>query len=292
VKPAAFDYQAPATIADAISLLDSHDDAKAIAGGQSLMPMLNMRIAQPLALVDLAGVRELDYVRQTDGVLAVGAMTTQRTLERDQTVREKAPAVAEVLPHIAHVTIRNRGTIGGSIAHADPAAELPLAAVTLDAELVITGPAGQRSVRADGFFHGFLTTALEHNELLTEIRFPVSPAGTGVGFHEISRRHGDFALAAVLAAVAVDPQGRVSWARIGVGGAHPVPLRVIEAEQRLVGEQPTETVLAAVADAVAEAIQPTPDAHASAEYRRRAVRVLLRRSLDDAIRRTQGNEES
>jgi carbon-monoxide dehydrogenase medium subunit len=288
MKPAPFDYHAPTTVAEAVALLDSIEDSKALAGGQSLMPMLNMRLAQPSALVDLNGLSELDYIRRDDGHLAVGALTRQRALETDEQTLQDVPPLGAVLLHTGHVTIRNRGTVGGSLAHADPAAELPLAAATLEAQLVLAGPAGKRTVTADDFFGGFLLTAVEPNEVLTEVRFPVPPAGLGVGFEEVARRHGDFALVAVLSAVVLDGNGRVSWARVGVGGAHPVPLRVREAEERLLGDVPSQDTIAAAADAVAEQVQPTWDVHASADYRRRVACVLTRRTLGQAIERAGG----
>ena len=283
MKPAAFEYHRPATVADAVGLLATLTDAKAIAGGKSLMPMLNMRLAQPAALVDLGAIDSLSYVHRDDGQLAVGATTTQRTLERSPEAAA-LPLIGAVLRHIGHPTIRNRGTVGGSIAHADPAAELPVLALALDAQLQIEGGDGSRSVAAETFFRGFLTTAVEDDELLTEVRFAMPPPNTGFGFQEMARRHGDFALASVLSLVTLQDDGTVSSARIVVGGAGPAPVRVTAAEQQLLRQTPSDETIAAAAAAVGPALHPVADVHGSADYRRHVASVLTRRTLQAAIK--------
>ncbi len=283
MKPASFDYHRPATVGEAIALLRSADEAKPIAGGQSLMPMLNMRLAQPTDLVDLNAIAELSGVRLEERCLAVGALTRQRALELDPQARAALPVLAEVMRHIGHVTIRNRGTVGGSIAHADPAAELPLLAVALDAELVAEGPSGRRTIPAGDFFHGFLTTALQPDELLVEVRFPTAMGRAGIGFEELSRRNGDFAVVSVLALVDRGGNGRIQAARIGVGGAHPVPLRALAGEDVLIGEPASPALVAEAAEAVAAAVEPMSDVHGSADYRRDMTRILARRALTRAL---------
>jgi len=282
MKPAAFDYHRPSTVADAVGLLATIPDAKPIAGGQSLMPMLNMRLAQPAALVDLGAIESLSFIRRDNGELVVGATTTQRTLERSPEAAA-LPLIGAVIRHIGHPTIRNRGTVGGSIAHADPAAELPVLALALDAQLQIEGAGGSRTVPADAFFRGFLTTAVDDGELLIEVRFTVPPTGTGFGFQELARRHGDFALASVLSLVTLRDDGTVSSARIVVGGAGPAPVRVTAAEQQLLGQAPSAEVIAGAAAAVGPALQPVADVHASADYRRQVASVLTRRTLQAAV---------
>lgn len=288
MKPAPFDYHAPSTLDEAISLLGSVEDPKLLAGGQSLMPLLSMRLAQPASIIDLNRVADLAYIRRENGHLAVGAMTRQRTLELDPIAREAVPVLAEILGHVGHVTIRHRGTVGGSIAHADPAAELPAAAVALGATLIVAGPGGRRTIEARDFFTTYLTTALELDEILVEIRFPVPPSGTRYAFEELARRHGDFALGAVLALVRLDGSGHVEAATLAVAGANPVPLRVAAAEAALIGVEPTLATIAAAAAAVQAAVSPLSDVHAPADYRREIIGVLTRRALDRAIAQAKG----
>lgn len=283
MKPATFAYHQPSSVGEAIALLRADDEAKLIAGGQSLMPLLNMRLAQPTALVDLNAVDGLDGVRMDDGHLVVGALTRQRTLELDPQATANLPVLARVMRHIGHVTIRNRGTVGGSIAHADPSAELPLVVVALDAEVVAEGPGGRRTIAARDFYEGFLTTTLAPDEILVEIRLPTALGGAAVGFEELSRRSGDFALVSALALVQRDGDGRVAQARLAIGGANPVPLRIAAAEQLLTGATQDDALVAQAADAAAEAVQPLDDVHGPAEYRRDLTRVVARRALARAL---------
>jgi carbon-monoxide dehydrogenase medium subunit len=286
MKPAPFEYYAPATLQEALGLLGELSDPKVLAGGQSLMPMLNMRLVQPVELISLDRIQELRYVRREGDHVAIGAMTRQRDVELDPEVARELPALPLVLAHVAHVAIRHRGTIGGSVAHADPSAELPLACRTLGAELVVQGPAGRRAIAAEDFFVSFLTTALEPGELLVELRFPVHGADTGItlGFEELARRHGDFAIGSALVGLRHDADGTVNWARIGLGNAHHVPIRSRAAEAALVGRRPSEDVLRDVEEAVASDVAPLADAHGSAEYRRRVLKVMVRRAIGAASR--------
>ena len=287
MKPAPFDYFDPRTIEEAVSLLQQHEgEAKILAGGQSLMPLLNMRLARPSALIDLNRVDGLDYIREDDGWIAIGALTRQRAIERSELIKARQPLLHTATRFIAHPQIRNRGTIGGSLAHADPAAEYPAVALALDAELVAAGPNGARTIHAADFFVTYLTTALEPSDILTEVRLPVLPGRTGWSFTEVSRRHGDFALAGVAATLTLDDDNRCSAARIALFGVGSKPMRAQAAEELLIGEQPGEQLVAEAALRASEQIEaPLSDVHASAEYRRHLARVLTRRALAEAVAR-------
>ena len=286
MKSVAFDYRVPASVQDALGLLDELGDrAKVIAGGQSLVPMMNFRLARPEALVDINGLAELDYIREEDGALAVGALTRQRAAELSPLVLERCPLLAEALTHVAHTAIRNRGTVGGSIVHADPSAELPTVLVTLDGALKVADSTGVRRVVPEEFFLTYLTTALAPNELLVEVSFPVLPPGAGWGFAEISRRHGDFAMAAVASVLERDGEGRCTAARIGLGGVAGTPVRATAAEGILLGSNLGADDLQAASQAVREVCETESDYHGSAEYRENLAAVLTRRSLEMALGR-------
>jgi CO/xanthine dehydrogenase FAD-binding subunit len=292
LKPAAFAYHRPSTVDAAVQLMREYGgNAKYLAGGQSLVPMMNMRLVQPAALIDLNAVRELAYLRETEGWLHIGALTRHQQLESDPLVRAKAPLLAEAERFVAHTAIRTRGTIGGSLAHADPAAELPLAAVVLDAVLVLKGPEGTREVPAREFFLTYLTTAKADDELITEVRVPVLAPGTGVAVEEFSRRHGDFAIVAAMAVVELDQLGRVRRARMGLGGVGGTPVRLSDQEEALRGQPATREAFQAAAEAAAAAIAPDSDLHASAEYRRALARTLMARALAGAAARAQAPAE-
>jgi len=286
VKPPPFAYRAPESLGEALALLAEHgDDAKVLAGGQSLVPLLNLRLARPALLVDLARVPGLAGVDQRDGGLALGAMARERTLERSQLVRRLAPLLSAALPFIGHPAIRSRGTLGGSLAHADPAAELPAVAAALDAEMVVLSAArGERTVAAKDFFSGFFSTALEPDEILTEVRIPRLATGMGVCFMEVARRHGDFAMVGVAVAVRLEA-GNIAEARLALTGVAQVPVRAIDAERSLVGAAPDPTRFAGVAEAVADGLEPRSDLHGSSGYRRQVARALVRRALAVASRR-------
>src|SRR5579859_4862279 len=278
MKPAPFEYVAPRSLDEALgALADGGSDLKLLAGGQSLIPLLNFRLARPSLLVDLNRVAELAYVSSRDRGVAIGAMTRQATIERDAQLRQAQPLLFEAIGWIGHAAIRSRGTIGGSLAHADPAAELPAVAVCLDARLRVVGLRGSREIAADDFFEGYLTTALEPDEILEETWLPPLAPGTGQAWVEFARRHGDFALVGVAASLTVS-NGVVRDARIVLTGVGGKPVRAREAETLLLGGSVLERVGAA-ADAARTAIEPDSDIHASKEYRSHLTGVLTERAI-------------
>ena len=289
MKPAPFDYFTPATVDEALALLVEHGgDAKPLAGGQSLIPAMNFRLARPAVLVDLNRIAELAYVRAESDGLAVGAMTRQRAVERSEVVARAAPLLAETMPSIAHPQIRNRGTMGGSIVHADPSAELPAVMLALEARFRAKSPTGERSIAAGEFFRGMLETALAPGELLVEITVPPLPASSGTAFLEMARRHGDYALVGVAAVVTLDAPGRCTAARIGLLSVGDGPVLATEAAKLLAGQAPSEDLVRAAGDAAATRdVDPPSDIHASAAYRRQLVAVLTRRALARAFERAQ-----
>jgi CO/xanthine dehydrogenase FAD-binding subunit len=290
MKPPRFEYAAPATVAEAVSLLQQHEsEAKILAGGQSLMPLLNMRLTRPGLLIDLGRVAELRYLRETDGGLAIGAMTTKRTVEDSAMVKSRQPLLHAATLLIGHAQIRNRGTVGGSLAHADPAAEYPALAVAVDAQLRAVGPNGERTIAAAEFYVSYLTTALEPTEILTEVRFPALAKDTGWSCAEVARRHGDFAMTGAVVTVQLGGDGRCAQSRIVLFGVGPTPLRAQAAEQVVIGQKPSEKLWAQAGQQVSEAIEePLSDVHASAEYRRYLAQVLTRRALAEAAARARG----
>jgi carbon-monoxide dehydrogenase medium subunit len=280
VKPPPFDYHAPESLEEALALrARTAGEGTVLAGGQSLLPILNLRLAAPAALVDIGGVAELRGIAADGDVLRVGAGTRQRAAERSEDVGAGCRLLHAALPWIGHRAIRNRGTIGGSIAHADPAAELPAVALALDAELVLASEQRRRTVAARDFFHGFMQTAIEPDELLVEVRFPADPPRSGAAFLEVARRHGDFALAGVAARVQLGPGGTVAEARLALAGVDGVPVRALEAERLVRGEEPGEELAAEAGERAAAALEPPSDLHAPASYRRRLAAVLVRRAL-------------
>jgi CO/xanthine dehydrogenase FAD-binding subunit len=289
MKPPRFEYAAPQKTDEAVALLSQHGDrAKVLAGGQSLVPLLNFRLARPEVLVDVNRVAELAYVRPLQSGVAIGALTRQHALERAEVIRTKLPIVAEACRLIGHLPIRHRGTLGGSLAHADPASELPAVMVALEAELTVARRGGQRTLPADQFFTGMLTTALAPDELLTEVRVPELPPRTGGAFIEIARRAGDFALVGIAALVTLDDAGRVSRARLALCGAGPTPIRAREAERVLAGERPDARTLDEAAEQIAAATDPPSDIHASAAFRKKLARHVGRQAIELAIRRAGG----
>ena len=282
MKPPVFDYLAPETVDEALQALAQHGwGAKVLAGGQSLIPLLNFRLAEPAVLVDLNRIAELTYLRESDaGSLLIGGMTRQRTLETDPRVARIAPLLAEAMPWIAHPQIRNRGTLGGSLAHADPAAELPALAVALDASLRIRSAAAERTVAARDFYLGLMTTDLAPEELLVEVEIPPMQPRTGWGFVEIARRKGDYAQAGVAALATLDESGGVLSARLVYLTAGEVPTPAPRAAEVLVQHGMTdESIRIAAATAAREEIEPTDDIHASAEFKVHLAEVVTRRAL-------------
>lgn len=279
MKPPVFEYTAVRSVDEAVAELARHGDAaKLLAGGQSLVPMLNMRLTAPSRLIDLNRVGELAYIAAQDGGVTVGAMTRQRAVERSALVAAQVSLLAEALPWVGHFQIRNRGTVGGSLSHADPAAELPAVAVCLDARFTIRGSGGQRVLAAGEFFRGPMTTALGATELLTEVWFPAAPRGAGAAWLEVARRHGDYALVGVAAVVTLAGE-RIGAARLALCGVADTPVRAREAETLLAGEPLTAARLADAAAAVRRATDPEGDIHATAEYRRHVAGVLAGRAI-------------
>ena len=287
MKPAPFEYFTPATLDEGLALLSEHGgDAKPLAGGQSLIPAMNFRLARPAVLVDLNRIAELAYVRAESGGLAVGAMTRQRAVERSDAVARAAPLLAETMPSIAHPQIRNRGTMGGSIAHADPSAELPAVMLALEARFRAKSPTDERSIAACEFFRGMLETALAPGELLVEITVPPLPASSGTAFLEMARRHGDYALVGVAVVVTLDPRGRCQEAKLSLLSVGAGPVLATEAANLLAGQAPSDDLVRAAGVAAATRdVDPPSDIHASAAYRRLLTRVLTRRALARAFER-------
>jgi CO/xanthine dehydrogenase FAD-binding subunit len=288
MKPPAFDYLAPETLDEALEAVAEHGwDAKVLAGGQSLVPLLNFRLAQPAVLVDLNRIEGLDYVRPSeDGGLSIGCMTRQRTLERDPRVVETAPLLAEAIPYIAHPQIRNRSTVGGSLAHADPAAEWPVVAVTLGAELLMRKAGEERRVAARDFFVGLMTTDLAPDEILVEVTLPPRAARTGWSFQEVARRHGDYATAGVAVLLELNESDRCEKARLVFLSAGETPVAAKRAAEILESEGLSdENLRAAAAVAAREEIEPTDDIHATVAFKRHLAEVVTRRALFQARER-------
>jgi aerobic carbon-monoxide dehydrogenase medium subunit len=289
MKPPRFDYVLPRSLEEALAILAQHgDQAKVLAGGQSLVPLLNFRLVRPAYLVDLNDIPGLDGIRVDGGHLAIGAMTRQRAVETSTLVRERSPLLAEAMPQIGHVQIRNRGTIGGSLAHADPAGELPAVVAALEGELVLRSKRGERRLTPQQFFVAYLTTAAEPDELLVEARVPVTPPRTGTAFMEVSRRHGDFALVGVAVTVTVDTGGICTACAIAVTGVGPTPVVARDAERALVGVKPTPDAFENAGRRVSSALEPDSDLHASSDYRKHLAGVLTRRALARAAERVDG----
>ena len=290
MKPAPFNLLRPRSVDEALALLQAHgDDAKVLAGGQSLVPLMNFRLAQPGHLIDLNGVRGMDQIQFNDHTLSLGAMVRQRDVERSPAITERLPILREAIEQVAHPAIRNRGTVGGSLVHADPSAELPLLAVALDGTFHLRSARTSRSVAAKDFYQGYLLTDIAADELLVEIEFRLPPASSGWCCTEIARRHGDFAIVAVAVLLGCGRDRRIDFARVALGGVGPAPLRVEAAEAALLGERPGEEVFRCAGDAAAQAVDPLADIHASSSYRRHLAGVLVRRALAVAANRVKGN---
>jgi aerobic carbon-monoxide dehydrogenase medium subunit len=287
MKPAPFAYFRPRSLDEALTLLAEHGgDAKPLAGGQSLIPAMNFRLATPSVLVDLNEIRELSYISDSEGGVRIGGMARQRAVERSSLVSERVPLITETMPHIAHPAIRNRGTVAGSLAHADPAAELPAVMLALKATLVVSSASGTREVPVEEFFVGLFSTAVQPGELLTEIRIPPPAKRSGFAFQEISRRHGDFALVGVAAAVELDDEGKCGQARVALLSVGDRPMLAEQAAEALIGQTPSAASIRAAADAASSRdIDPPSDIHASARYRRQLANVLTRRVLERAFER-------
>ena len=291
MKPAPFIYFAPHSVEEVLELLQEHgDEAKLLAGGQSLVPLLALRLARPSALVDIGRVPGLAGISESNGTVTFGAMTRERQAERSVVVRQRLPLFADALPLIGHAAIRTRGTVGGSLAHADPAAELPAVALALDAKLTVRSAArGARTIGAEDFFQGFLTTALEPDEMLLEAAFPAALPGTGTSFMEAARRHGDFAVVGAGASVTLDA-GVVADSRIVLIGVAGTAVRPQPAEAALLGTTGAAGDLAAAADAAIVGLDPPADLHGTSAYRRHVAGVMVTRALERAFTRARGEE--
>jgi aerobic carbon-monoxide dehydrogenase medium subunit len=283
--PKSFDYYAPASLDEAIRILGDNEEAKVLAGGQSLLPMMKLRLAAPTALVDITKLPGLSYVRDEGDHLAIGALTTHDSVEHDRTIQERFTAINDAVVRIGDQQVRNVGTIGGSACHADPAADLPTALVVLDAQFVVRGREGQRVVRAKNFFADVFATAVGHDEILTEVRVAYAPPGSASAYVKHSVREADFAIAMVGAAVTVGDGNVCRDARIGLGSAGPTPLRAASAEQYLRDKALDDENIARAAEMAVEGADPPSDVHGSREYRLEMIKVLTRRSLKLALSR-------
>ena len=284
--PAPFEYDAPATLEEAIALLEKHgDEAKILAGGHSLIPMMKLRFASPEHLIDINNIPGLSYIKEEDGYLKIGAMTRESELEESELIRSTYPIFTDASKLIADPQVRNMGTIGGNIAHGDAANDHPAVMLALRAEVIATGPGGQRAIPIDEFFFGFYMTALQPNEILTEIRIPSLSTGSGTAYHKLERKVGDYATAGVAVHIAVDGDGVCHSAGIGLTNVNATPLRAARSEEALVGKKLTEETIAAAAQAASEDCNPSADLRGDVEYKRSMVRVLVKRMINKAMDR-------
>ena len=289
MKPAPFEYFAPETIPEALSLLAEHgDDAKILAGGQSLVPMMNFRLVRPKVLIDINGINTLGYIRERDGRLHIGAMTRHRDVERSPVVERLNGLLFDSIRFIGHGAIRARGTVGGSIVHADPTAELPLMLATLDGEVRVAGPGGARTIAWDELFLTYFTTSIQGDEICEEVIMPALQKGAGWGFEEFTHRFGDFAIIGVAAVLETDGTERCTRARLAVAGAGATPVRIREAEQFLAGQPLTDPVFTEAGRLISAVIQPESDLHASDAFRRHLAGTLAKRALRRAAARVSG----
>lgn len=290
MKPPPFEYHAPTAVEEALELLSQlGDEAKLLAGGQSLVPLLNFRLARPRHLVDLNAIPQLAYIQVRNGTLCLGAMTRQRAVERSEVVARGWPLLHAAVPFIGHIQIRNRGTVGGSVAHADPAAELPAVLSALDARFLVRSSSQSRLVAPEEFFLTYLTTSLSPEEMLVEIQVPPQPPGAGWAFQELSRRHGDFALVGVAALLQLE-EGLCTGCRLFLTGVGGTPTRASSVEAALLGQRVDQGLIASVSPLVAQDIDPPSDVHATAQYRRQVAAVLVERTLKEALSKARGGE--
>lgn len=288
MKPPVFEYRRAETLEHACELLSvSGEDSKILAGGQTLIPMMNFRLARPKVLIDIGNTAERNQITEEAGGIRISATTVQRFVEKSAAIRARLPLLQHAIQHIAHFQIRNRGTIGGSIANADPASELPSMALALDAQFELRSHGKSRTVAATDFFLTYMTTALEPDEILASIRFQEPPPGSGWGFHEVARRSGDFALAGSAAVITLD-RGTCVRARVVLLGVAPTPVRATGTEQMLLGQRYSPQLIEAAAHEVKDVADPESDVHVTAEYRRDVAEVLTVRALNDAFRMADG----
>ncbi len=287
MNPAAFSYHRAGTVQEAISLLHEHDadGAKLLAGGHSLLPVMKLRLAEPAHVIDIGGIAGLQGIRVDGDTVVIGAMTTHRTMERDETLAAKCPLLVDQAKVVGDRQVRARGTIGGTLAHADPAADYPAGILALEAEMVAVGPNGERTIPAADFFVGFLTTALAPDEVLTEIRVPAIEANTGESYEKLANQASGYAVVGVAAIVALQDDGSCDWARIGITGTGDHAVRATAVESALKGKKLDEATVRQACEKVAEGIDLMDDIHASADYRRRVTQGLARRAIITAAER-------
>ncbi len=291
MKPATFEYLLPGSVEETVGLLEQHeDDAKIIAGGQSLIPLMNFRLARPKILVDINGIKSLSGIKEEEGKLVIGALTRENEAKDSVLVQEHCPIFSQAISKIGHAAIRNRGTIGGSLVHCDPSAELPTVSRVLNAEMRIVGSDGEKLIEAEDFFITYLTSVLEPSEILLDIRIPKLNKDCGWSFVELSRRSGDFAIVAVAVILIMDEKGVCREARISLGGVEATPIRAEEAESYLAGKVVDGTILKTAGKLATENIDPESDYHASAEYRENMVEVMVIKGLEEALARTKGGQ--
>lgn len=284
MKPAPFDYHAPTSIAAVVDLLrEFGGDARLLAGGQTLVPMMNFRLAAPAVVIDLNRVKELDFIEVSDDIVRIGAMTRQRTVEFSPLIAEKVPLLTRTIQMVGHLPTRSRGTIGGSLANADSAAELPMALQVLEGSVIVAGPNGQRSIKASDLFVDSMVTTIEEDEVLIEVRFPVMSKQACFAADEFSRRRGDFAMAAIAALLTFE-NGRCKTARLASAGVSPTSTRLLAAEQLLEGAVVSADIIARAGETAASAIEPMADRNASEAYRRHLTKTLTMRVLEAAAR--------
>jgi aerobic carbon-monoxide dehydrogenase medium subunit len=284
--PASFDYAAPASLSEAFALLEQHgDEAKILAGGHSLIPMMKLRFASPEFLIDINNIPGLSYIKEEDGYLKFGAMTREADLDHSKLIRSKYPIFTDASKLIADPQVRNMGTIGGNIAHGDAANDHPAVLLAMRAEVVISSAEGQRTVPIDEFFYGFYMTAIQPNEILTEIRVPIPPAGTGNAYHKLERKVGDYATAGVAVQIGLDAAGVCNYAGIGLTNVNPVPMRAARSEEVLLGKKLTAELIEEAGRLASEDCNPSDDLRGDEEYKRAMVGVLTRRMIHKAIER-------
>jgi carbon-monoxide dehydrogenase medium subunit len=287
--PAPFDYSSPDTLEEALALLEKYgDEAKILAGGHSLIPMMKLRFATPEHLIDINNIPGLSYIKEEGSMLKIGAMTREADLEESDLIKDKFPIFLDATKLIADPQVRNMGTIGGNIAHGDAANDHPAVMIALNAQVVITGPEGQRTVSIDEFFYGFYMTAVQPNEILTEIQIPIPEAGTGSAYHKLERKVGDYATAGVAVSLTINSDGICTKAGIGLTNVNPTPLRAKRSEEALVGQKISRSIMAEAAKMAAEDCSPSSDLRGSEEYKRDMVEILTQRMIAKAISRANG----
>lgn len=281
-----FQYASPGTLAEAISMLNKYgEDAKVLSGGHSLIPMMKLRFANPEWLIDINGIPDLAHIKEEGGVIKIGALTREAEIEHSDLLKKYFPIFADVTKLIADPQVRNRGTIGGNLAHGDAANDHPAVMLALNATIIATGSNGERSIAIDEFFHGFYMTALEHGEILTEIQIPLPPPGTGSAYHKLERKVGDYATAGVAVQLMLDSKGVCTAAGIGLTNVNPVPLRAVRSEKALIGKPITDDTIAEAAKYASEDCSPSADLRGSEEYKRAMVAVLVKRMIHKAVER-------